>query len=79
MLAVSSLFLGLLPLIFLLIIPRRFSMGFRSGELAGQSSTVMAWASNQVLVLLAGRGQVLLEDEICISIQVLSRRNHEVL
>ena len=82
MLAVSSsLLLGLVPLIFLLRIPHRFSMGFRSGELAGQSSTVMAWASNQVLVLLAvwGRGQVLLEDEICISIQILSRRNHEVL
>ena len=49
MLAVSSsLFLGLVPLIFLLIIPHRFSMRFRSSELAGQSSTVMAWASNQV-------------------------------
>ena len=54
MLAVSSsLFLGLVSLIFLLIIPHTFSMGFRSGELAGQSSTVMAWASNQGLVLLA--------------------------
>lgn len=53
MLAVGSSFLGLVPLIFLLIIPHRFSMGFRSGELAGKSSTVMAWASNQVLVLLA--------------------------
>ncbi len=32
-------FFGLLFLIFLLIIPHIFSMGFRSGEFAGQSST----------------------------------------
>ncbi len=36
---ISSAFFGLLFLIFLLIIPHRFSMGFRSGEFAGQSST----------------------------------------
>ncbi len=37
----SSALLGLVSLIFLLtIIPHRFSMGFRSGEFAGQSSTV---------------------------------------
>ncbi len=35
----SSAFFGLLFLIFLLTIPHRFSMGFRSGEFAGQSST----------------------------------------
>ncbi len=35
----SSAFLGLLFLIFLLTILHRFSMGFRSGEFAGQSST----------------------------------------
>ncbi len=35
----SSAFFGLLFLIFLLTIPHRFSMGFRSGESAGQSST----------------------------------------
>ncbi len=34
----SSAFFGLLFLIFLLTIPHRFSMGFRSGEFAGQSS-----------------------------------------
>ncbi len=33
-------FFGLLFRIFLLTIHRRFSMGFRSGEFAGQSSTV---------------------------------------
>ncbi len=36
----SSSLLGLVSLIFLLTIPRRFSMGFRSGESAGQSRTV---------------------------------------
>ncbi len=36
---ISSAFFGLLFLIFLLTIPRRFSMGLRSGEFAGQSST----------------------------------------
>ncbi len=35
----SSAFFGLLFLIFLLTILHRFSMGFRSGEFAGQSST----------------------------------------
>ncbi len=34
-------------LIFLLTIPHRFSMGFRSGEFAGQSSTVTPWSLNQ--------------------------------
>ncbi len=40
-------------LIFLLTIPHRFSMGFRSGEFAGQSSTVTPWSLNQLLVPLA--------------------------
>ncbi len=31
----------------------RFSMGFRSGEFAGQSSTVTPWSLNQLLVHLA--------------------------
>ncbi len=37
--------------IFLLTIPHRFSMGFRSGEFAGQSIT--PWSFIQLLVLLA--------------------------
>ncbi len=41
----SSALLGLVSLIFLLTIPHRFSMGFRSGEFAGQSSTVTPWSS----------------------------------
>ncbi len=40
----SSAFFGLLFLIFLLTIPHRFSMGFRSGEFAGQSSTPTPWS-----------------------------------
>ncbi len=49
----SSAFFGLLFLISLLTIPHRFSMGFRSGEFAGQSSTPTPWSFNQLLVLLA--------------------------
>ncbi len=48
----SSVFCGLLFLIFLLTIPHRFSM-FRSGEFAGQLSTPIPWSFNQLLVLLA--------------------------
>ncbi len=46
----SSAFFGLSLVIFLLTIPHRFSMGFRSGEFTGQSSTP---TFNQLLVLLA--------------------------
>ncbi len=49
----SSALLGLVSLIFLLTIPHRFSMGFRSGEFAGLSSTVTPWSLNQLLVPLA--------------------------
>ncbi len=49
----SSALLGLVSLIFLLTIPRRFSMEFRSGEFAGQSSTVTPWSLNQLLVPLS--------------------------
>ncbi len=37
----------------LLTIPHRFSLGFRSGEYADQSSTPTPWSFNQLLVLLA--------------------------
>ncbi len=67
----SSALFGSGSLIFLWQIPHRFSMGFRSGEFAGQSSTVTPWSLNQLLVPLAvvGRCQVLLENEISISIK----------
>jgi len=48
----SSALLGLVSLMFLLTIPHRFSMGFRSGEFDGQSSTVTPWSLNQLLVPL---------------------------
>ncbi len=44
----SSAFFGLLFLIFLLTIPHRFFMGFRSGEFPGQSSTPTPWSFNQL-------------------------------
>ncbi len=39
--------------IFFLTIPHMFSMGFRSGEFADQSSTPTPWSCNQLLVLLS--------------------------
>ncbi len=57
----SSAFFGLLFLIFLLTITHRFSMGFRSGEFAGQSSTPTPWSFGSV-----GRCQILMENEISI-------------
>ncbi len=48
-----SVFFGLLFLIVLSAIPHRFSMGFKSGEFAGQSSTPTPWSFNQLLVHLA--------------------------
>ncbi len=72
----SSVLLGLVSLIFLLTIPHRFSIGFRSGEFAGQSSTVTPWSLNQLLVPFGrvDRCQVLLENKISISIKLVSRR-----
>ncbi len=49
----SSAFFGLLFLIFFLTVPNRLTLGFRSGEFAGQSSTPTPWSFNQLLVLLA--------------------------
>ncbi len=76
----SSALLGLAYRIFLFTIPHRFSMGLWSGEFAGQLRTGIPWSLNQVLVALAlCRCQVLLENEICISIKLVSSRKHEVL
>ncbi len=67
-----------MSLIFLLTIPHRFSLGFRSGEFAGQSITVKPWSLNIPLAVWAG-AKFLLENEIYISIKLVSRRKHEVL
>ncbi len=57
------------------------SLGFRSGEFAGQSSTPTPWSFNQLLVLFGsvGRSQILLENEISFFKKLVSRRKHEVL
>ncbi len=44
----SSALLGLVSL------NLRFSMGFKSGEFSGQSSTVTPWSLNQILAVWAG-------------------------
>ncbi len=78
----SSALLGLVSLIFLLTIPHRFSMGFRSGEFAGQSSTPTPYhghLTNFWCFGSVGRCQVLLENEISIFKKLVSRGKHEVL
>ncbi len=76
----SSVLLDRLFLIFLLKISHRFHMGFRSGMLAGQSSTVISWSSNHLEVVLAlwAGAKVLLEKEISFSIKLVSRWKHKV-
>ncbi len=75
-----SAFFGLLFLIFLLTIPHRFSMGFRSGEFAGQSSTPTPWSlTNFWCFGSVGRCQNLLENEISIFKKLVSRRKRELL
>lgn len=69
----SSVLLGLVSRIFLLTMPLRFFMGFRSGKLAGQSSTVMSWS------VQLGRCKDLQEKGFSISINLVSRQEHEVL
>ena len=68
-------------LIFLFTIPHRFSVRFRSGEFAGQSSTVLSWSANnlQVVVALLAGAKVLLQNEISISIKLFSRWKQKVL
>ncbi len=48
----SSALLCLVSVFFLLTISHRFFMRLRSGEFAGQSSTVTPWSLNQLLVSL---------------------------
>ncbi len=56
-------------------------MGFRSGMLACQSSTVISWSAKHLEVVLAvwPGAKVLLEKEISISIKLVSRWKHKVL
>ncbi len=66
----SSALLGLVSLIFLLTISHRFSMGFRSGEFAGSNTMVIEPAFGTFGSV--GRCQVMLENEISISIKLVS-------
>ncbi len=76
----SSAFFGLFFLIFLLTIPHRFSMGFRSG---------VCWPVKHTNTMViepivcdfgsVGRCQIMLENEISILKMLVSRRKHEVL
>ncbi len=68
----SSLLLDPLFLILLLKIFHRFHMGFRSGMLAGQSSTVISWSANHLEV-------VWLCGQVLKSIKLVSRWKHKVL
>ncbi len=56
-------------------------MGFRSGMLAGQSSTVISWSAKHLEVVLSlwAGAKVLLEKEISISIKLVRRWKHKVL
>ncbi len=74
----SSAFFGFLFLIFLLTIPHRVSMGFRSGEFAGHSNTPTPRSTFGAFGIV-GRCQILLENEISIFEKLVSRRKHEVL
>ncbi len=65
----SSALLGLVSLIFLLTIPHRFS----------KHSNTMVIEPAFGAFDSVGRCQVLLENEISISIKLVSRRKHEVL
>ncbi len=77
----SSVLLDWLFFIFLLKISHRFHMGFRSGMLAGQSSTVISRSAKHLEVVLAlwAGAKVLLEKEISIAIKLVSRWKHKVL
>ncbi len=77
----SSGLLDRLFLIFFLKISHRFHAGFRSGMLAGQSSTVISWSAKHLEVVLAvwAGAKVLLEKGISISIKLVSRWKHNVL
>ncbi len=76
-----SVLLDPLFLFFLLEIYPTIQMGFRSGMLAGQSSTVISWSANHLEVVLSvwAGPKVLLENEISILIKLVSRWKHKVL
>ena len=77
----SSVWLGLVALIFFLTIQHRFSEGLRSGHLAGQLSPVIPWSVHQLLVVLAlwAGAKCFWLKEMTISIKLINPQKHEVL
>ncbi len=77
----SSALLGLVSLIVLLTIPHRFSMGFQVRRVCWpiKHSNTMVIEPAFGTFGSVGRCQVLLENEISISIKLVSRKKHEVL
>ncbi len=73
----SSALLGLVSLIFLLTIPHRLVQVWWVCWPIKHSKTMVIEPAFGTFVSV-GRYQVLLENEICISIKLLSRRKHEV-
>ncbi len=73
----SSALLGLVSLIFLLTIPHRFSSWRVCWPIKHSNTMVIEPAFGTFGSV--GRCQVLLENEISISIKLVSRRKHEVL
>ncbi len=74
----SSALLGLVSLIFLLTIPHRFSMGVQVRRVCWpiKHSNTMVIEPAFGTFGSVGRCQVLLENEISISIKLVSRRKH---
>ncbi len=77
----SSALLGLMSLIFLLTIPHRFSMAVQVRRVCWpiKHSNTMVIEPAFGTFGSVSRCQVLLENEISISIKLVSRRKHEVL
>ncbi len=76
----SNALLGLVSLIFLLTIPHRLSMGSDQATLqANQAQYTMVIEPAFGIFGSVGRCQILLENEISISIKLVSRRKHEML
>ena len=76
----SSVWLSLVSLIFLLTTQHRFSVGFRSGQFAGQLRPVIPWSLHQLLVVLAlwAGAKCFWLKEIIISIKHTEAQNASV-
>ena len=77
----SSVWLSLVSVIFLLTTQHRFSVGFRSGQFAGQLRPVIPWSLHQLLVVLAlwAGAKCFWLKEIIVSIKLVNLQKHKVL